>query len=191
MSRSHRSLILACAALGVLAGLPARGAALARPPVRKPAPAHAAPAPGRPAPGAARVPALTPATLGPTLKAVGYAPILQGGYQRLRVEEDGYGYFIDVTLSTSGDWLTCMAHLAPVGDLTKLPSAPLLALLSTNDTLLGMAFSYDRVNAQIMLNASVPNRNLDPASLKSVIEGLKTTVRKHQGLWDTSTWSTP
>jgi hypothetical protein len=166
-----------------------------RPPLRKspaPRPAPAKPAPRSPArPPAAppvRLPAVTAANLGSILTSLNYKPVPNTPYQRLHVEEENYGYFIDLGVSKSGDWLVCMAHLAPIPDLTQVPPAPLLSLLSTNDSLLGMSFSYDRVNARIMLNATVPNRGLDPACIRSVIEGLKSTVRKTEGLWDPASW---
>lgn len=148
--------------------------------------------PTRPAPVTPPTPAppagITPVNLLPTLRALGYTPVPTGGYQRLRVEEDKYGYFIDVGVSPSGDWVVAMAHLATVPDLTKVPAAPLLALLGTNDGLLGMAFSYDRVNGRLMLNASAPARSLAPGSLKNMVEGLQATVKKTEGLWDTAQW---
>jgi hypothetical protein len=132
--------------------------------------------------------AVTRANLGAALKSLGYTPALHGEYQRLQVDEEGYAYQIDLGLSQSGDWLVCMAHLAPIEDLTKVKSAPLLNLLTTNDTLLGMYFSYNQVNARIMLNASVPTRALAPVSVRSLVEGLKETVRQTRGLWDSSAW---
>jgi len=177
---------IACV-LAPAVGLGAAGAAAPKP--------SAKPTPARPAPGAAAVPrtpappaGITAVNLAPTLRALGYMPAPNGGYHRLRVEEDKYGYFIDVGMSPSGDWVMAMAHLATVPDLTKVPSAPLLALLGANDALLGMAFSYDRVNGRIMLNASAPARSLAPGSLKNMVEGLQATVKRSEGLWDTAQW---
>jgi hypothetical protein len=169
-------------------------AAAAPPAPRKPA--RAAPRPAAPArkpasapPTVARVPVrLTAVGLGPLLRGLGYLPEADGQYQRLKVDEPGYGYKIDLSLSQSGEWLVCMAHLAEIPDLTKVPSNALLSLLTANDSLLGMSFSYDRANGRIMLNASVPNRSLDPTSVRSVIEGMKATVRNTQPVWDTSGW---
>lgn len=149
------------------------------------------PAPARPAvatPPTTPAVGITSVNLAPTLRALGFMPVPNGAYQRLRVEEDKYGYFIDVGVSPSGDWVVAMAHLATVPDLTKVPSAPLLALLGANDSLLGMAFSYDRVNGRLMLNATVPAHSLSPASLKNMVEGLRATVKKTDGLWDAAQW---
>jgi len=171
--------------LGLAAGsapAAAQGArAKPRPPARSGAPSPKTAPAGRP-------PTLTAANLGGLLKSLGYAATPVGQYQRITVEEPGYRYPIDLSLSKSGDWLVCMAHLAPVEDLTQLRPAPLMSLLSTNDHLLGMYFSYDRVNARIMLNAAVPNRYLDAASVRNILEGLKLTIRETRGLWDTSKW---
>lgn len=150
---------------------------------RKPSPPRSTQQPPRLASGA-----LTAATLVGSLRALGYQPTPNGQFQRLKVEEPGYGYALDLGLSASGDWVVCLAHLAPVGDLTRVNSAPLLALLSRNDVLLGMAFSYNRENARIMLNATVPNRAMDLASFRNVVEGVKRTVRETAGLWNTRDW---
>ncbi len=155
---------------------------------RKTSPARSTQAGRQAAPPRLGSGALTAATLVGSLRALGYQPTPNGQFQRLKVEEPGYGYALDLGLSASGDWVVCLAHLAPVGDLTRVNSAPLLALLSRNDALLGMAFSYNRENARIMLNATVPNRAMDLASFRNVVEGVKRTVRETAGLWNTRDW---
>jgi hypothetical protein len=181
---SPRTGALAAALLLLAGGSPAVAQA------RRPAPRRAAPR--KPVSPKVAVPkpagALSHANLGALLRSLGYRPEMAQQYQRIRVEEEGYGYLVDLSLSKSGDWLVCMAHLAPIPDLTRVPASPLLTLLSTNDSLLGMYFSYDRVNARIMLNATVPNRSLDAASVRNIVEGLKATVRQTQALWDTASW---
>ena len=122
------------------------------------------------------------------LKAAGFEPKQAGEYQQVQIEEEKFGYLIDVSFSKSGEWLVLMAHLAQIPDLTTVPAPALLGLLSANDALLGMAFSYNRTTGQIMLNATVPNRNLDGGSLRNLIEGMRSTVREQQGLWDPTAW---
>jgi hypothetical protein len=166
------------------AGKPSAPKPAAKPPVR---PAAVKPAPPAPIPPAgARL--LTPVTLASILKELGYAATAAGPYLRLQIKEEGYSYPLDLSFSNSGAWLVVMAHLATVEDLTRVPATPLLALLSTNDSLLGMAFSYNRESGNIMLNAAVPNRSLDAAAIKNIVEGLKKTVRETEGLWDTHSW---
>jgi hypothetical protein len=186
-------VVAALAVLGLMGTAPAQGQPRGRP-AGKPASARPALGGGK-KPGAPLKPSrvgapaeLNTAALGTMLKALGYGPTPEGAYHRVRVEEEGYGYFIDFSLSKSGDWLVCMAHLAPIPDLTKLPSSPLLGLLAANDSLLGVCFSYDRVNGQIMLNASVPNRRLDAGSVRNLVEGMKSTIRETHGLWDPAAW---
>lgn len=178
------SFVLTLAMPAAPVGAVQRRAAPPRKPQPKPAPAKPAPAKPSPAPPAA----LTPTTLGAVLRDLGYKPAAHGAYQRIRVEEDGYGYFIDFSLSGSGEWLVCMAHLAPIPDLTKVPPSPLLALLATNDSLLGMSFSYNRASGQLMLNAAAPNRGLGSAALRNLVGGMAKTVRDTQGLWDPERW---
>src|SRR5262245_4115332 len=101
-------------------------------PVRRPA-AKPAPRPASSAPRPAAAPSLTSASLGAALKGLGYEPKAEGQYQRVKVDEGQFVYAIDLSLSGSGDWLVCMAHLAPIEDLTKVPASPLLSLLATND----------------------------------------------------------
>jgi hypothetical protein len=153
-------------------------------PVRR-APARAAPTAASKAPAPA---AVTAANLGAVLASLGYKPALKEGVRRVQVEEPKFGYWIDLSFSKSGEWLVCMAHLAPIPDLTKVPASPLLSLLATNDTLLGTYFSYDRTNGQVMLNAALPSRGLTPALLKNTLEKMKATVRETQGLWDPARW---
>lgn len=188
MRQASMWICVACVSALAAGGRAQSAAAPARKPPVKAAPARTPPGtpavPPTPAPPAG----ITPVNLAPTLRALGYAPVPTGGFQRMRVEEDKYGYFIDVSVSPSGDWVVAMAHLATIPDLTKVPSAPLLALLGANDNLLGMAFSYDRVNGRLMLNASAPARSLSPGSLKNMVEGLQETVKKTEGLWDTAQW---
>lgn len=169
--------------------LPLSGALAA--PARKPAPAGPAPRkPATPAPPAKPVapPAVSPSTLAATLKTLGYPAKAEGPYQQVKIEEEKFGYTIDLGFTKSGEWLVCMAHLAPVGDLTAVKSTPLLNLLAANDSLLGMAFSYDRTNGRIMLNASIPAKGLDAARLQLLLERLQIAVHENQGLWDTSLW---
>lgn len=155
---------------------------VARPPVaKKPAPRPAAPPP----PAAPR---LTAANLGSNLLALGFIATFKDGAHRIRVDEEGYVYHVDVKVTPSGEWLVCTAHLAPLPDLTKVPAAPLLSLLGANDQLLGIYFSYDRETAQIVLNAAAPVRGVEPAALKTILESLKSTVKKTEGLWDPSAW---
>lgn len=150
--------------------------------------AHPAP---RPAPRAAapKAPAgVTPANLAATLKGLGLATVSQDGYQRLQVQEAKFGYLVDLRFSESGEWLVCMAHLAPIPDLSKVPATPLLALLSTNDTLLGLSFSYNRASGQLMLNESLPAKGLTPAAIQTALQRLRGTVLETQGLWDPARW---
>lgn len=177
--------------LAILASLPLSGAPARKPPARRSAPKPAAPAKPTATPAPPRPPAPAPiaaATLGTTLKTLGYEPLPEEEYQRLKVEEDDFGYLIDLSVSKSGDWLVCMAHLETIPDLTKVPSAPLLALLSANDGQMGRYFSYNRTSGQVMLNAALPTRGLAPAELKSQIEAMKETVRETRGLWDPHHW---
>lgn len=160
------------------------------------APAAAAPAPRKPVshkpaskPAARPAPAVvTPANLAASLKGLGLATTSQEGYQQLRVEEQGFAYVVDLRFSDSGEWLVCMAHLAPIPDLSKVPAAPLLALLTTNDNLLGMSFSYNRAAAQIMLNDSIPGKGLTPAVLLTHLQRLRGTILQTQELWNTTKW---
>jgi hypothetical protein len=150
------------------------------------------PAPTRPSP-ADRAPAAAPAKLtqprlAALLKAAGYPPSAHGGYLRLRVDEPGFGYFIDFSISKSGDWLVAMAHLAPIPDLTKVPGTPLLNLLALNDSLLGMSFSYNRSNARLMLNTTVPADTANAGTLRNMVAGIRSTVAQTQDLWDTTHW---
>ncbi|MFN3652286.1 MAG: type III secretion system chaperone [Armatimonadota bacterium] len=179
------AVLLAAALLAVAsAAAPAK-----KPQPKKPA---AKPATPKPAPAVKPAPkpveAITPASLGATLKSLGFEPVAQAPYQRLQVEEDGYTYAIDLGFSKSGEWLVCMAHLASIPDLTALRAAPLLNLLATNDRLLGMSFSYERTNGRIMLNAALLARGLDPERLKRTIEELRQTVRDTDGLWNPEAW---
>jgi len=130
------------------------------------------------------------ATLGATLKALGYAAEPHAGYQRVAIEEEGreYGYAVDLGFTQSGDSLVGMAHLAPIPDLTKVAAGPLLALLAQNDEMVGAYFSYDKVNGRLILNASAPARGLDAARVRRLVDGLRGTVLRTEGLWDTSRW---
>lgn len=157
-----------------------------KPPAARPAnPGKTAPKAKPPAKAAPASPAsVTTANLPAVLKSLGYPSKAVGPYQRIEVVEEKYGYLIDMSFTRTGEWLVCMAHLAPIADLTRVRSASLLNLLSQNDSLLGMYFSYNRENAQLMLNASLPSRGLTPTDLHRMIEGLKLTVRRTEGLWD-------
>ena len=172
-----RTLTSIACLLSALAAVPVAAA-----PARKPASRAAAPA-KKPA-----VATVTSVNLGATLKGLGLATASQDGYQRLRVEEERFSYLIDLRFSDSGEWLVCMAHLSPVPDLSKVPAAPVLALLSTNDNLLGMSFSYNRTTGQIMLNQTIPGKGLTPTSLRSHLEKLRAAVLQTQGLWDATKW---
>lgn len=156
-------------------------------PVRKPAPAR--PAPKKPvAPTQPVSMAVTPSNLASTLKGIGYVAKAEGPYQQIKIEEETFGYTIDLGFSKTGEWVVCMAHLAPVGDLTAVKSTPLLNLLAANDGLLGMSFSYDRTNGRVMLNAAIPSKGLDANGLRMVLDRLQIAVHQNQGLWDTSHW---
>ena len=163
---------------------------LAQPPVKRPATAPAK-TPVKPAPKAPTVPApfvLGKGNLAATLTAQGYHPEARDAFQRLKVDETAYVYTIDLGFNRTGDWLVGMAHLAKIPDLTKVPSAPLLALLAQNDSLLGVSFSYNREEGQIMLNGALPVKGLTPAAVKAWIEGMKEVVRRTQPNWDTTQW---
>lgn len=165
---------------------------LAQPPVKRPATAPtSAKAPAKPATKTPAAPApfvLGKANLAATLIAQGYHPEPRDPFQRLKIEEPAYVYTIDLGFNRTGDWFVGMAHLAKIPDLTKVPSAPLLALLAQNDTLLGISFSYNREEGQIMLNGALPVKGLTPAALKAWIEGMKEVVRSKQSNWDTTQW---
>ncbi len=141
-------------------------------------------------PPAAPPSALTPQSLTAALKSLGYKPTPHGAFQRVPVEEAGkpYGYAIDVGFSANKEWLVVLANLAPIPDLTKVPSTPLLALLTTNDSLLGMAFSYDRQSGRVMLNAAVPTRSASPGTLRSILDEVRAVVARTEGLWDPTHW---
>jgi hypothetical protein len=184
MSFSHpqfsKGRLLAAAVLAAAVGL---GAAAA--PTR-PAPRT----PPRPAPRPTPPPVVTAATLPATLKALSYPAETHGQYQRIRIEEEGkeYGYFVDLSFTKSGEALVGMAHLAPIPDLTKVAAGPLLGLLAQNDEMVGAYFSYDKVNGRLILNASAPARGLDAARVRRLVDGLRGSVLRTEGLWDTSRW---
>lgn len=160
--------------------------------VRKVAPAKTLPKktvrPAKPALGSPASTAITSGTLAAALNRLGYTAKAEGPFQQIKIEEETFGYTIDLGFSKTGEWLVCMAHLAPVGDLTAVKSTPLLNLLAANDALLGMAFSYDRTNGRVMLNAAVPSKGLDATGLRMVLDRLQIAVHQNQGLWDTSHW---
>ena len=161
-------------------------------PARKPTPsAKPAAAPVKPAtPKPAPPVVISSSTLGKVLKELGYHAEAEDGVHRLKVEEPDqqYGYFIHLTVSKSGEWLVATAHLAPVPDLTKVPATPLLALLTQNDDLVGMAFAYQRAEGRVVLNATLPLRGLEPASIRNLVDAMKVTVRRTEGYWDPSRW---
>lgn len=132
--------------------------------------------------------AITRQTLATNLRKIGYDPKAEGAYQRVKVQQEKYEYTVDFNFSNDGYWLVAMAHLAPVPDLTRLRANPLLTLLSTNDELLGMYFSYDRVNGRIMLNSVMPVRGLDATALTNRLNLLRGTVVRTEALWDTAHW---
>ena len=177
-----RSVVVWGLLVAALASADGVAAPARKPAPRKPAAAKPAP-PVKPAPGV-----ITSTTLAAALKRLGYPVKAEGPYQQIQIEEEKFGYSIDLGFSKSGEWLVAMAHLAPVGDLTAVKSTPLLSLLAANDSLLGMAFSYDRTNGRVMLNASVPSKGLDSAGLQRLIQRLMVAVHENQGLWDTSLW---
>lgn len=192
------SLLLPLLAAGTAAAAPAPRRKPVRPAARKPAASKPA-VPVKPAPKPAVKPAvkpaapvepppLSPATLGAALQAIGFEAAVDGRYRRIHIDEERFAYSVDFSLSESGDWLVCMAHLAPIEDLTKVPAQPLLSLLATNDRLLGMYFSYNRPTGQVMLNATVPNRGLTEVSLRNLVAGLRRTVKETHGLWDPARW---
>lgn len=131
---------------------------------------------------------ITAATLGATLKAEGFQAVQQAGFHVLTIEEEQYTYPLSFSTSPSGEWLICVAQLAEIDDLTTVKPGPLLALLSTNDRLLGMYFSYEQKSGRIVLNATLPIRAMDGLALSSLVAGIRRTVRETQGLWDTRKW---
>ena len=135
-------------------------------------------------------PAITPAILGATLKTLGYPARPEGTFQRVQIEEEGkeYGYLLDLSFSKSGEWLVCMAHLAAIPDLTAVKSGPLLTLLSQNEEMVGIYFSYDKVNGRVMLNSAVPAKGLDAAGVKRAVDGMRATVIRTEVLWDAAKW---
>lgn len=165
----------------------APGVLSAAPPKKAASPVRPVPRPGaasRPVGGA-----ISSATLGQWLKSVGYAPTPAGPFQRLRVEEAEFVYTIDIGPTPSGEWVIGAANLAPIPDLTHTPSGPLLALLTRNDREVGVYFSYNRDAGRLVLNATVPGKNLDAARLKTWVEALKKSVRETEGLWSPRHWS--
>ncbi len=177
----------------VLAALEATVApGAAAPPAKKPPakPGTSKPAAAKPAPAPTATPKLTAGTLAQSLKALGYTAEVAGELHRLKVEEPDrkYGYTLDLAVSKSGDWLVVAAQLAPVPDLSAIPASALLALLTHNDELVGMAFGYQRTEGRVVLNATLPLRGLDLASVRNLIEAMKATVRSTEGLWDPTRW---
>ncbi|MCC2672968.1 MAG: hypothetical protein K0Q72_5440 [Armatimonadetes bacterium] len=91
-------------------------------------------------------------------------------------------------MTPAGDWLLGTAYLAPIPDLTKVPPAPLMSLLATNDARVGMSFGYNGDESRLVLNATIPTRGMDAGSLKNLVEGMKGTIRRTEGLWDARKW---
>lgn len=147
-------------------------------------PASAAPPP------AADAPPLTIEKLSSLVAAAGLHAMRRGDLLQIEIDEKEAGYkaMLELQPSERGEWLHLRLHLAPVEDLTRLPSAPLLNLLAANDRLLGMAFAYHGPGGRLLLHASVPGYGLNAGAVAAMVEGIRRTALETHGLWDTSRW---
>jgi hypothetical protein len=109
-------------------------------------------------------------------------------YHSLNSMVVNFRYIIDISLQDAGATVYFSCPLKKIGEPEKVPADKLLALLSKNDDMAPMAFSYDASRKQMFLNYQIENHDLTPARMQGELDKVKHVLNSTYALWDTSKW---
>jgi hypothetical protein len=157
---------------------------------------HADNPPGTPGPSqaAASESRLNDEQLSALIKGLGYTEKTSKSsdgkvtYHSLDFTVVNFRYIIDISLQEQGTAVYFSSPLKRIGEPEKVPAEKLFALLSKNDDITPMFFSYDASGKQLYLNYQIDNRDLTSARMMTALDRLKHVLSSTAPLWDTSKW---
>jgi hypothetical protein len=128
------------------------------------------------------------------LKGLGYNPTVSKSadgkitFYRLDKTVANFRYIIDVSLQEGGKTVAFSCPLKRVGEPEKVPAEKLWAMLSKNDEIYPMFFSFEKSRKQFFLNHQIDNRDLTAERLGEVLDAVKHQVNATASVWDTTNW---
>lgn len=128
------------------------------------------------------------------LKGLGYEPTVTKSadgsitYHRIDKTVGNFRYIMDVSLQEKGRYIAFSCPLKRVGEPEKVPADKLWAVLSKNDEIQPMAFSYAASMKQFFLNLQIDNDGVTPARMQNQLDQLRHTLQSTSTVWDTSRW---
>jgi hypothetical protein len=139
--------------------------------------------------------ALTDESLKTMLSNMGYEPeeikATDGSkIYRVTIEKDDWKFVVNFSISPDKSYVWQVALLKTIPDPDKVPAAPLLKMLSENDEIGPVFFSYSPNTKRFYLNAGLENRGVTPARFRKELDRLTGHIKRTAALWDPARWET-
>src|SRR5262249_6769548 len=101
--------------------------------------------------------------------------------------DNSLNFTITAELSSDGStlWIYAGLYELPAG---KVPSEPLLALLTKNDDIGPQFFSYSAASKLLYLNAPAAAGDVTPSVMRLRLKKFINTLDATKNLWDTEKW---
>lgn len=134
--------------------------------------------------------ALTTESLGTMLENLGYEVKPWDNKKGYGVtwKQDTWTFYANASVSTNGGVLWLVMPLGNVEDPAKAKLAAVFGLLTENDAIGPLHFSYNTSNKRLYLNDPVPNVGVTPARLRKELEDMAAVLKRTEPMWDTAKW---
>jgi hypothetical protein len=127
------------------------------------------------------------------LENMGFEPeTVDEGVYKVTIEQDSWTFYLRFSLSTDNRtrlWMT--SSFGEIKEIDKVPPAPFIKLLETNDGI-GPAHFYITTSGEakrLNVAKALDNRGITPAVLRREIDSFLGIIKSSVSQWDTSTWA--
>ena len=107
----------------------------------------------------------------------------------LKVERDGWTYYLNVSLSFDGSLIWLFAPLKDLPPADKVPAERMEKIFAMT-TNLGPAFFSLNKSRWLYLNVTLVNKDVTAIKLRSEIDLVLSYVRATEDLWNSAKWTT-
>jgi len=116
------------------------------------------------------------------------------GYM-VKMTRDNWTFAVNVFPSAWGGnkYIEFSAWLGKVPDPANVPSKVLLGLLTANDKVYPLTFTYSEKWTQFKIFGTIPNKNVQAKDVRKMMDNTTNAIKEYAPLWSSSRWpgSTP
>ena len=102
--------------------------------------------------------------------------------------DDGWKYSMTASISPSGRIAWLVMNLGSTDDVAKVPKEAFLGLMTENDAIMPMSYSWHPKLMRFYLNNPVDARDFSPQSLRKGMDAMVASVKRTADFWDPAKW---